>query len=176
MWSVMSSTSFTCSREICGDFWEYYYYYSPWDGPSIRSWTSPDSSINFLDVPITVNKCLLDIACNQLISIHLNVEFIEVPVPLAPLYIPLQRPLQMGLINSLSSHPSIASDHSSSGQQHPDRRTDNRTGVESTAIQGVCLPLDMRFAIFCVVRLLWSLEGSIGECRYWHIEVVQVHC
>lgn len=117
-------------------------------GPSIRSWTSPDSSIQFLDVPITVNKCLLDIACNQLISIHLNVEFIEVPVPLAPLSVPLQRPLQMGLINSLSIHPSIALDHSSAGQQHPDRRTDNRTGVESTAIQGVCLPLDMGFAIF----------------------------
>lgn len=59
-------------------------------------------------MPINVNKCLLDIACNQLISIHLNVEFVEVvPVPLASLYLPLDRPLQMGLINSQSIHPSV---------------------------------------------------------------------
>lgn len=41
--------------------------------------------IKLLRMPINVNKCLLDIACNQLISIHLNVEFIEVSLSLCVL-------------------------------------------------------------------------------------------
>lgn len=72
---------------VVQDFNIYLPYWASWTtqrcfGMSVGRRLRPNGdgggSIKLLWMPINVNKCLLDLACNQLISIHLNVEFMEV--------------------------------------------------------------------------------------------------
>lgn len=114
-------------------------------------------------MPINVNKCLLDIACNQLISIHLNVEFVEVVyVPLASLSLPLAYPPTDHfrwdwLIPSPSIRLSVNPSHCESSQQ--DTRNESTTHHNnSVSLWLLAFPLDTKWYL--------KLGHSDGRCSF----------